>query len=80
MKNENIFINVFTKNLNHINTKIVKKMLCYLKKSMDYAKIYSNNKKNISIEDYSNSNWAKDKKSLKSISSFIFILNKSFIN
>lgn len=42
--------------------------------------IYGDNKENISIEDYSNSNWAKDKKSLKSISSFIFILNKSFIN
>lgn len=63
------------KNSSYDHIKIVKTIVYYLKIPIDCSIIY-NDKKNLSIKNYLDSNWAKDKESPRSILSFIFILNK----
>lgn len=63
----------YTKNLSHLYIKAVKKILRYLKSSKDWDIVYGGG--TLDIKGYSDSDWAKDKESRKSISGYIFMLN-----
>lgn len=56
-------VTCFTKNSNHAYIKVVKIIFYYPKRLIDYIIIYSNNRENLFIKNYSDSNWVKDKKS-----------------
>lgn len=64
----------FTKNPSHTHIKSIKTIFQYIKGSMSYSITYGSKRKNLSIKNYSDSNWVGDKKSHKLTSSFIFIL------
>lgn len=64
----------FAKNLGHQHTEAVKTILRYLKGSRERGITYGGQNK-LLVEEYSDSDWAGDKESRKSTSSFIFILN-----
>ena len=64
----------FSKNLLHQHKKAVKTILKYLKGSKQRGITYGG-KKELKIQGYSNSDWAGDKKSRKSTSKYIFMLN-----
>lgn len=64
----------FVKNPSHQHTKAIKTILQYLKGLRNREITYKGQSK-LKVEGYSNFNWAGDKKSQKSTSSFIFILN-----
>lgn len=65
----------FAKNSSHAHTEAVKTILRYLKGSIDRGITYGGNGENLSIEGYSDSDWAGDKESRRSTSGFIFMLN-----
>lgn len=69
----------FVKNLGHQHKKTIKIILQYLKGSKDWSITYSSQDE-LLIEGYSDSNWAGNKKSHKSILSFIFTLNGELIS
>ena len=63
----------FAKNPSHTHTKTVKTILKYLKGTKDRGIVYGQG--TLTIEGYCNSDWAGDKDSRKSTSSYIFMLN-----
>lgn len=64
----------FAKNPGHQYTEAVKTILQYLKGS-NKQRITYRGQSRLLVERYSNSNWAENKKSRKSTSGFIFMLN-----
>lgn len=64
----------FAKNLSHSHFEVIKSILRYFKGSINCRITYGREKKLI-IERYSDSDWAGNKKSRKSILGFIFLLN-----
>lgn len=69
----------FAKNPSHQHTKTVKTILQYLKGSKNREITYKNQSK-LKVEGYSDSNWAEDKESQKSILGFIFMLNGGLVS
>lgn len=69
----------FTKNPGHQHTKAIKTILQYLKGLQERGITYGGQSE-LLVEGYSDSDWARDNKSRKSISSFIFMLNKGPIS
>lgn len=69
----------FAKNPDHQYTEVVKTILQYLKGSNKQRITYSGQNKQL-VEEYSNSDWAGDKKSWKSTFGFIFMLNGHLLN
>lgn len=69
----------FAKNLSYQHTNIIKTILQYLKGFRNRDITYERQNK-LFFERYSNFNWAGDKKSQKSTSSYIFILNGGPMN
>lgn len=65
----------FAKNPIHTHIEAIKTILWYLKGSIDCGIIYGGQGKTFSIKGYSDSDWAGDKESHRSMSGFIFILN-----
>ena len=63
----------YAKNPSHLHIEVVKTILKYLKGSKDRGIVYGEG--TLAIEGYSDSDWAGDKESRKSTSSYIFILN-----
>lgn len=70
----------FAKTSNYTYTKTIKTILYYLKKLIDYNITYNGDRKNLSIESYSDSHWAGDKESERLILGFIFMLNRDLVN
>lgn len=64
---------VLLKNPSHIHTEAVKTILKYLKGTKDRGIVYGQG--TLTIEGYSDSDWAGDKGSRKSTSGYIFMLN-----
>lgn len=64
----------FAKNPGHQHTEMVKIILLYFKDIKERGIIYGGQEE-LLVEEYSDSDWAGDKKSRKSTSDFIFILN-----
>lgn len=69
----------FAKNPSHSHYKVIKTILYYLKRSINCGIIYCK-EKNLIIKRYLDSNWTYDKKSCKSTSDFIFMLNSGLVN
>lgn len=69
----------FIKNPSHQHTKAIKTILQYLKGLKNREITYEGQSK-LKVEGYFNFNWARDKKSQKSTSSFIFMLNGGLIS
>lgn len=69
----------YIKNPSHVHIETIKTILYYMKELINYSIIYAGKKKLI-IKDYSDSNQTSDKKSCKSIFSFIFILNGGLVS
>ena len=68
----------FAKNPGHIHTEAVKRILKYLKGTKERGIVYGGGGAdidNLTIEGYSDSDWAGDKSSRRSTSGFIFMLN-----
>lgn len=63
----------YAKNPSHLHIEAVKTILKYLKGSKDQGIVYKGG--TLDIEGYSDSDWAGDKKSKKSTSGYIFMLN-----
>lgn len=63
----------FAKNPSHLHTEAVKTILKYLKGTKDRGIVYGQG--TLTIEGYSDSDWAGDKDSRKSTSGYIFMLN-----
>lgn len=64
----------FVKNPGHQYTETVKTILQYLKGSKERGITYGG-QDNLLVKGYSDSDWAGDKKSWKSTSGFVFMLN-----
>lgn len=63
----------YSKNPSHLHIEAVKTILRYLMGSKDQGIVYKGG--TLDIEGYSDSDWAGDKKSKKSTSGYIFMLN-----
>lgn len=69
---------IFAKNPSHTHTEGVKRILKYLKGTKDRGIVHGGDGKEgdkLTIEGYSDSDWASDKTSRRSTSGFIFMLN-----
>lgn len=75
-----IVVACFTKNPSYAYRKAIKTIFRYSRRLMDCNITYSNDGKNLSIENYLASDWAGDKESQSLMSGFIFILNGSSIS
>ena len=65
-------------NLGMMHWKAVKRILMYLKGTMDYSPCYQS--KELCWVSYSNVDWASDLDECKSTSKYIFLLNNDFIS
>lgn len=74
-----LVISWFVKNPGYQYNKIVKTILHYLKGSKEQEITY-NSQEELLIERYSDFDWADKKNSRKSISDFIYILNKGLVS
>lgn len=65
----------FAKNPSHTHIEAIKTILQYLKGSIDCGITYGDEGETLSIKDYLDSDWARDKESHRSTLGFIFMLN-----
>lgn len=71
----------FTKNLSHLHSKAVKTIFCYLKAIRDVKIIYGGEQRGeLTIRRYSDSNWACNHITTKSTLGFIFMLNSRLVS
>lgn len=74
-------VNQFAKNLSQQHTKVVKTILRYMKATKTVGITYGGNEKeDLTIRGYSDSDWAGNHATRKSTSGFAFMLNKGPIS
>lgn len=71
-----LVVSRFAKNPSHLHRKTVKTIFCYLKAIKDVGIIYKKEqRRDLTIREYFDSNWAGDHITRKSTLGFIFMLN-----